>query len=131
MKKAFLLGLLAILLAAPVLGIESTQYAVQNLWWTFTLCDTIAAGDFNLWYIGADSTGATADFVEVAFFTSDQPGSLIWWNPASSVYGADTVYWHFNADERVTITAKGGIDSMKVHNTGASVSNNRLGGMRR
>ena len=126
MKRIGIAVLALLLLASTSMAVdESMQRAVQNFWQTVTFNDTIATSDFNRW----DFTTA-ANHMEYAKFTADQAGSLVWWN-GDSDYAAPTNYTYFNAGDGVEITAKGGLDSLEVHNTSASTLTGRLAGGRR
>ena len=126
MRRIGIAVLALLLLASTTAGIdESTQRAVQNFWQTVTFNDSIATADSVTW----DFTAA-ANQMEYAKFTADQAGSLVWWN-GDSDYAAPTNYTYFNAGDGVEITAKGGLDSIKIHNTTGNGMKARLAGGRR
>lgn len=133
MKRLILAALLVFLLAASAGagGLDSWRYAVQQQWWNKTINDTIAAGDFNRYYLSADSTGATTTYVEFATFEADTIGYFKFWNGNSAEYNADTTSWYFDANEPVEINAKGGLDSIYVYNPAGSAMRVRIQGKRR
>ena len=59
MRKLILAAALILVLAGAALttGFEDRNTAIQREWWTVTLIDTIAPGDFNRYWMGADTTG--------------------------------------------------------------------------
>lgn len=152
MRLLIALALVGIL-ASPAGATQfSTQTSVQPLSWTMTMCDTIATANNNRYVI---SDWALWKGLVSIDFTSDQAGSLYWWNADSTQFadkaayisprrcGGDcdsipvvtpdscTIWFKFKADEVVTITSKEVIDSLEVYNTSGSTANIRLIGQRR
>lgn len=138
MRKLILAAALILVLAGAALttGFEDRNTAIQREWWTVTLIDTIAPGDFNRYWMGADTTGTgrteTIRYCEFVVFEADTAGSLRFWNGDDYQYNAPSAYWRFEEDEPVEIEAKGGIDSLEVHNNaGVTDMLIRLKGKRR
>jgi hypothetical protein len=140
--RRLILALLLVMIAIPVTAQEFVvQTAVQPLSWTATLTDTVAAADNNR-YVFSDM--APWEAVVSIDFTSDQAGSLYWWNADSTQYAnwynfcsprkaqdSSDCWWSFKAGEVVTITSRLTIDSLEAYNEGGSVANVRLIGQRR
>jgi len=147
--KRLILALLLVVLAVPVVAQEfGIQTAVQPLAWPYTMCDTIAATNNNRYDLSDWKGCVSIDF------TSDQPGSLYWWNADSTQFankaayiaprrcGGDcdslpvvtpdscTIWWHYEAGEVVTITSKEVIDSLEAYNEG-TLAEIRMIGQRR